>query len=209
MIVRLRRAAPLTALLIALFAASVVVVTSGGFSSIDRSVRDVIEAHHDHAIDIVASMLALTASGVASATYVVVIAVILAVRRPGSRPAVLALLGGLAVVQGAEVVLKVVIDHPGPGISRALTFTVGGGPETSGSFPSGHMTRAVTLAIGSALLVAARASRRRLLLVALAYVALIAATRVYLNEHWTSDVVGGVLLGLVAIPAVAVLAERS
>jgi membrane-associated phospholipid phosphatase len=209
LILRLRRAAPLTLVLVVLFVASIIIVNNSSLGSLDRWARDVIDAHHDHAIDVVASLLALTASALVSAVYAVAVALVLFSRRPGSRPAVLALLAGLAVTQGVELVLKAVMDHPGPGVSRALTFAAGGGPATSGSFPSGHMSRAVTLALGSALLVAARPSRRKLVIVALAYIALIAATRVYLNDHWTSDVIGGALLGLLTIPAVAVLAERS
>lgn len=207
-IVRLRRAAPLTAILVVAFVACVVTVNTSPLARLDHFVRDIVDSHHDHGIDVAASLLAVTASGAASALWLLV-ALVVAWRRAGSRPAVFALCGGLIAVQGVEALLKAVIDHPGPGVSRALTFAVGGGPDTTGSFPSGHMARAVLLAMGGSLLVAARPARRAWLVAALLYTMLIAATRVYLNEHWTTDVIGGVLLGLAAVPAVAVLAERS
>jgi undecaprenyl-diphosphatase len=125
--------------------------------------------------------------------------------RPPLRVTVLVLLAALGVTQLVELILKNVLDHPGPpGIGRTL-FELGGGPQTQGSFPSGHMIRAIVLGGGTALL----AGRRAGLAVAAAYIVAMASTRLYLSEHWLSDVIGGALLGLAALPIIALVVPRT
>ena len=70
--------------------------------------------------------------------------------------------------------------------------------ETDHSFPSGHATGAMALFMTAALLLgyAWSPARRALLLVTAAVVAMVVSvTRLYLGEHWLSDVIGGMLLG--------------
>lgn len=62
-------------------------------------------------------------------------------------------------------------------------------------YPSGHMIRSVFLAGALALLWPGRA----VWIAAGVFLLAMAATRVYLGIHWTSDVVGGVLLGVAAL----------
>ena len=71
--------------------------------------------------------------------------------------------------------------RPGAGFSTA----------TGGSFPSGHTAGAAFLA-GAAIVLLARAW---VAVAAVAYTVVVGATRIVLNVHWVSDVVGGVLLG--------------
>lgn len=106
-------------------------------------------------------------------------------RRDGVRGLVpLLLFAGVAL----EIALKHAVPHasPSPALSRnlhLLPFLKSAAPY---SFPSGHMLRTVFLAA----LVAERP-------VFWSLVAAMAFTRLYLSEHWASDVVGGILLGLI------------
>lgn len=62
-------------------------------------------------------------------------------------------------------------------------------------YPSGHMLR-TTILLGAIFLLWRNRTGRILLAVILAVMAL---TRVYMGVHWTSDVIGGVLLGTVGL----------
>lgn len=97
---------------------------------------------------------------------------------------------------------KAWVDRPRPPVSLHLA-TVG-----SPSFPSGHT--AVATAVGASLLVAASRTRRLRLrraavvgLVALPVV--VGTSRLALGVHWLTDVVGGALLGLGWVLALAAL----
>ena len=81
---------------------------------------------------------------------------------------------------------------------------------TSGfSFPSGHAVATASIAVALVLVAMAAGPRRRKWEVVAASAAfLMALSRVYLNAHWFSDVVAGVLLGTgVALGAAALVAE--
>lgn len=117
----------------------------------------------------------------------------------------LAIVGWLMIVPAtsAEIFGKLVLFHPGPPVlfhrsvlpTSLPSFYV----QTDFSYPSGHMTR--TVFILTILLLAVIFSARGILkfttiglLLMLAF--LMGLTRVYLGEHWLSDVLGGGLLGL-------------
>lgn len=190
--------ASLSAGLLALFAVSLWMAQTGRLGAADASVEATIRSRGARPADVAASLIALTA-GVSGAALWALLLVAAAVLRPRIRAAIVVLLVALAAEQIVELILKTVLDHPGPpAIGRSL-FELGGGPQTQGSFPSGHMIRAVVLAGGTALV----AGRRAGLVAAAVYVAAVAATRVYLSEHWVSDVIGGTLLGLGALPIIA------
>jgi membrane-associated phospholipid phosphatase len=84
--------------------------------------------------------------------------------------------------------------------------------EASHSFPSGHATMA-TMFFGALALVLRREAHDPLLRAAIlagaaAVILCVALSRVYLGAHWLSDVLAGILLGLVWI-AVWILVVRS
>jgi undecaprenyl-diphosphatase len=68
------------------------------------------------------------------------------------------------------------------------------------SFPSGHSTMSMAMALSLYFIfadsISSRAGRIVLLVVALLWPILIAFTRVYLNVHWLSDTLAGFSLGI-------------
>lgn len=126
---------------------------------------------------------------------------------------ILAFAGGMAL----EVLYKVALYHPGPpraiahkdGPSLTDLLTGGGGLN---SFPSGHVVRAV-IAYGLIAFVVRRLAPwpiARALAIPIAVVLIIieAFDRLYLDAHWESDVIGGLLLGAIALLAATVWLDR-
>jgi undecaprenyl-diphosphatase len=109
-----------------------------------------------------------------------------------------------------EVLYKHTIVHPapysfahpdGPSLSELLANAAG----VRWSFPSGHVTRSLVI-YGLLAFVASRLSthprvRRLALPIALLLVLLDAFDRLYLEVHWESDVIGGLLLGATFLAA--------
>ena len=117
-----------------------------------------------------------------------------------------------------ETAYKLLLTHPGP----PLSMSHGDGPsitdlfsttsQIGNSFPSGHMARA-TVTYGLLAFVVARltASRRAAMAAwtaAVFVIALLAADRMYLEVHWLSDVIGGLLLGCIALVCATVWLDR-
>ncbi|HEY8641894.1 MAG TPA: phosphatase PAP2 family protein [Candidatus Dormibacteraeota bacterium] len=116
-----------------------------------------------------------------------------------------------------ELLYKRIVDHPGPPLNISHTdgpsFSelVGQGV-AAGSFPSGHVVRTV-VTYGLLAFVIARLARRKWVgrLAVAGAVLLIGAEcfdRLYLNVHWESDVIGGLLLGGVALAGAIIWLDR-
>jgi len=96
----------------------------------------------------------------------------------------------------------------GPSITESFTSTTGVG----NSFPSGHVLRAV-IVYGLIAFVIRRLSpspRMRIAAAigAIALIVVVAFDRLYLDVHWESDVVGGLILGAIALLAGTVWLDR-
>ncbi len=110
-----------------------------------------------------------------------------------------------------ELIYKHTISHPGPPLSlshpdgpsiSSLLERLGG---IGWSFPSGHLARSMVI-YGLLAFVVIRLSnrtalRRLALPLALAVVLLEVFDRLYLEVHWESDVIGGLLLGATFLAA--------
>jgi len=122
-------------------------------------------------------------------------------------------------VQVFEVFYKAQLYHPQPPDTVAQTdgpsITMLLGPAVSGShnsYPSGHMVRAV-LVYGLLAFVIRRLApwpwaRALALPAAVVIIVLLAFDRLYLEVHWESDVLGGILLGALAMVAATVWLDR-
>ena len=120
--------------------------------------------------------------------------------------------------QVLEVLYKANLHHLGPPrtVSHAdgpsLTALVSSSGPLANSFPSGHTVRSV-IAYGLIAFVVQRLApwplaRSLAIPVATAIILLVAFDRLYLDVHWESDVVGGVVLGAIGLVAGTVWLDR-
>jgi membrane-associated phospholipid phosphatase len=118
---------------------------------------------------------------------------------------------------GLETFYKVTLYHPGP--PRASEHRDGPSvtdfltsPTNLNSFPSGHMVRTV-VAYGLIAFVVRRlapwaAVRALAIPIAVVLIVVEAFDRLYLGVHWESDVIGGLLLGGIALLSATVWLDR-
>jgi len=118
---------------------------------------------------------------------------------------ILAFIGWLMIIPASmvEVFGKLVLYHPGPPVLFHRNVLEHSLPSfyvhTNYSYPSGHMTRTiflVTVLIVIMLLGKNRLYKLPIVLGLLFFAFMMSLTRVYLGEHWLSDVVGGSILGI-------------
>jgi undecaprenyl-diphosphatase len=99
-------------------------------------------------------------------------------------------------------------ESDGPSITQLFA----GGEFIGNSFPSGHVLRAVIvyglLAFVVRRLATSPPIRSLAAVVAIAIIALVSFDRLYLDVHWESDVIGGLLLGAIALLASTVWLDR-
>ena len=134
-----------------------------------------------------ASWLGRSAVLVPTAIVIALVAVLL--RRPSRGLAPIAGVLGAIVIQNAD---KALVGRPRPSVHRLEAVS-------STSFPSGHATEATAffLVLAFVLVRGSHALSVRLLVpvTAIAIIAAVALSRVYLGVHYPTDVVAGMLLG--------------
>jgi undecaprenyl-diphosphatase len=172
-----------------------VLVAIGALRELDRALLDFVQSANSPSLNLFASAVGLL--GQAEVTGGIALGLAAARLRRRRRDAWVPLL--LAAVLAAEVVIKTVVAQPSPPkeLSRSIELLPFAHVAFAGAFPSGHVARAAFL-LGVARVPA---------WLAVSLVALMMVTRVYLAEHWPSDVLGGLLLGLL-VAQVATVAER-
>jgi undecaprenyl-diphosphatase len=124
---------------------------------------------------------------------------LLALRRPWA--AGYSLVAAIASA-GAVQLLKALFDRARPELMLVAS--------DEGSFPSGHVANAATIAVVIALVFGLGPDRRWWVwLVAPGYVVAMALSRTYLGAHWLTDTIGGALIGAgIAVALWAPIADR-
>ena len=116
-----------------------------------------------------------------------------------------------------EALYKMALYHPGPPRATghrdgpSLTDLLRGGTNLN-SFPSGHVVRTVVayglIAFVVRRLAPWRTARELAIPIAVVLIVVEAFDRLYLDVHWESDVIGGLLLGAVALLSGTVWLDR-
>lgn len=185
------------ALIVVFTALAEQIVTRGPAAGADRSVLDWMTTHRSAMIT--GPAIAITDAGgpVGTVVLAVVVGVLLA-RRARSWTPMIVLIGTVGAASAACAAVKALVGRGRPPIATQVLL------ETDHSFPSGHVTGTIALfGMIAVLLGYGRPAARRwaLVLLAGAVTVVVAATRLYLGEHWLTDVVGGAVLGGIAVLA--------
>jgi undecaprenyl-diphosphatase len=155
--------------------------------ALDHIVRDWVLAHRTPAGT--AFFGAVTWLGSMAVLIPATLAVLWLIHRRGARwrPLLLALGSIVFVLLVSLLKLRYQILRPPGGLSSGIGF----------SFPSGHASSsAAAWLVLTYILVRERVVPRAALLVAVLATLLVGASRVYLDVHWASDVLGGWVIGL-------------
>ena len=192
------------ALLLALAALGVLVVAVGlGITrDADLAAMRTVQAAASYPLDIAANVHTYIGLSYVTAAAALLAATVL--WRRGRRGLAVATLF-LFLTVPPELILKLGLRHPGPPEEFWRTFAyLGPGFTTPSSFPSGHVAR---LTFFAALVAFSLRSTGWRALLALTVLLSIAA-RVYIGDHWPSDVIGGAALGAATASAGALVARR-
>lgn len=178
-------------------------VAKEAWQQIDFDTTVKLQDHFSRRFDRIFSYLSLIGSAEITVGFCLLMSFLSLLRRH-----FLGVLGWLMIGPAtiAEIFGKLVVFHPGPPLffHRSLittnlpTFYI----HTNFSYPSGHMTRTIfiiTVFACMMIFVYKNFYFRTIVLSAIFSLAfLMGLTRIYLGEHWLSDVLGGGLLGAAA-----------
>lgn len=182
----------------AVYAAFAVLAGTGASAGSDRAFTVALQSVASYPLDVLSNADTLIGQATVTAAIGIVLAAV-AWRRHGPYAALAPLLIGLTVA--IEIVSKGVVGQAAPPkeFTRAFVFGDPLGTSSLGlrlpplAYPSGHIARITFLS----LITAGLFPNVRALRMALA--ALVAVTfwaRIYIGDHWLSDAVGGLALGI-------------
>jgi membrane-associated phospholipid phosphatase len=194
------------------FVAMTMAITAGMFTTLDIQVALAMHSIWQESLHKVFQIIAEL--GGIELTSILMVALFFYLWR-GRFGADVLVVGAFIGAVALEILYKSLLYHPGP--PRSLSHTDGPSlTEVAGnlgnSFPSGHMVRTVVvyglLAFVIRRLAKSQAVRVLALPAATLVIVLMAFDRLYLDVHWESDVIGGLLLGGIALVSATVWLDR-
>jgi len=203
------------ALLAVAYVALTMAIAGGEFNTLDRQVLQAMSSVWSEPLHPL--FQAIAELGGLELTTILMIGLAVFLFRRGFGADAWAVLAFVAA-QGLEVLYKANLQHLGPprSVSHAdgpsITELVSQSGPLANSFPSGHMVRAV-IAYGLIAFVVNRLApwplaRALAFPIATAIIVLLAFDRLYLDVHWESDVLGGLLLGAIGLIAGTIWLDR-
>ncbi len=192
-----------------------IVVALGWLNTADRDIERFMSAYWHESLHAVFQGIA-ELGGIELTSLLMIGLAVFLIRRGHAADAWV--FAAFVAAQVFEVFYKMELYHPGPSetIGHAdgpsLTGLINTSAAAQNSFPSGHMVRAV-LVYGLLAFVVRRLApwaiaRALALPLAVVIIVVLAFDRLYLVVHWESDVVGGILLGAIALVAATVWLDR-
>jgi membrane-associated phospholipid phosphatase len=203
------------AALAVLYVALTMAIAAGMFNTLDRQVLQAISSLWSEQLHPLFQAIA-ELGGLEVTTLLTIGLAVYLVRRGFGADAWVVL--AFVVAQVLELLYKANLQHLGPPRSvshsdgPSITELFSGSGPLANSFPSGHVVRAVVV-YGLLAFVVQRlapwpAARRLAVPVAIALILLVSFDRLYLDVHWESDVIGGLLLGAIALLAGTIWLDR-
>lgn len=159
---------------------------AGVLSRIDYEILTSVRTLASPLLDQIVPVVTSLGDVVFVAAITVLIAVALGMK--GQWRKVVLLLSGVGGAAVINIVLKHIADRTRPDLWQHLVT------ETSHSFPSGHATASMALALCIVALAWNTKWRLAAIVLAIVYVIIIAMTRLYAGVHYPTDIVGGWLV---------------
>ncbi|HJQ48264.1 MAG TPA: phosphatase PAP2 family protein [Amycolatopsis sp.] len=171
-------------------------------TSFDLTVHLAVVEHHSHTLEDIGQVVRAVSAFTVFAPLLLVVSAAVAWRQHRWLP-LLCAAGATAVVGAVTLAAKVLIGRAGPDADPWSLHVDGT------AYPSGHAAIAVVApALLLALLASPGRARKAGWAGVLLWALLVGLTRIYVDEHWTSDVLAGWALGAAVTAGTLAIASR-